>query len=88
MKGVLFGGALVLALLGAGLAWALRRQPGSADLLETAGDGFTSLPSGSGRLLKLQDALFPLRVLRWLPPGTSAALNTGRAVLGTQGWFW
>jgi len=68
MKGVLFGGALVLALLGAGLAWALRRQPGSADLLETAGDGFTSLPSGSGRLLKLQDALFPLRVLRWLPP--------------------
>jgi hypothetical protein len=57
----------VLALLGAGLAWGLRRQP-SAVPLEAAGQGFSLESVGAGRWFRCQDAQSPLRALHWLPP--------------------
>jgi len=72
--------ALLIALLGGGLAWTLRRQPSAAPL-DDPGQGFTVETRGAGRLVSFQDPQTPLRALRWLPPlagGVLAAQELGQ----------
>ncbi len=67
MKRVFAAAALVLLLLGAGLAWLLRR-PAAPAPLDDPGSGFLAEASGPGRLFRFLDGQAPLRLLRWLPP--------------------
>jgi hypothetical protein len=67
MKRLLISAGVVLALLGGGLSWSLRRQPSAAPLDDQA-SAFTVQASGPGRLITFQAAQIPLRSLRWLAP--------------------
>ncbi len=72
---LLVGIGLVLALLGGGLWWSLRRQPSAAPL-DDPGSTFTVQASGPGQLITFQAAQIPLRSLHWLvtlPGGILAA---------------
>ena len=80
MKRVFAAAALVLLLLGAGLAWLLRR-PAAPAPLDDPGSGFLAEASGPGRLFRFLDGQAPLRLLRWLPPlpgGLLAAQQLGQ----------
>ena len=67
MKRLLISAGVVLALLGGGLSWSLRRQPSAAPLDDQA-SAFSVQASGPGRLITFQAAQIPLRSLRWLAP--------------------
>ena len=67
MRRLLISAGVVLALLGWGLWWALRRQPSTAPVDDQASI-FTVQASGPGRLITFQDPQIPLRSLHWLAP--------------------
>jgi len=67
MRRLLICAGVILALLGCGLWWSLRRQPSAAPLDDQA-SAFTVQASGPGRLITFQAAQIPLRSLRWLAP--------------------
>jgi hypothetical protein len=86
--GLVIAGALAV-VAGAGLGWAVRRQPARASLADEA-DGFAVTASGAGRLIQFQDTRVPLRAFRWLPPqpgGVLVAQVLGQNDRQRVAWF-
>lgn len=73
MKRLLVTAGLVMAVLGGGLWWSLRRPPSGAPLDDQAGV-FSLQASGPGRLATFLDTQTPLRTFHWLPPMADGAL--------------
>jgi hypothetical protein len=67
LKRLLVIAGLILAALGGGLWWSLRRQPSAAPL-DDQGSVFAMQAAGPGQSITYQDAQIPLRAFRWLPP--------------------